>query len=162
VWTPVVHAQAKPSPGATETKAAIVSYVNPAELVSSPRYSHAALVQGARLVLVSGELALDAKGELVGRDDFRKQAAQVFANVRHALAACGASPSDVVAIETYYVNRADLPAYRDARTEFFAGRAGPPPTSTTVQVAGLVAEGALLEVSVTAVLPAQADTKSAK
>ena len=53
---------------------------------------------------------------------------------------------------THYVNRADLPAYREARAAFFAGRASAAPASTTVQVSGLVAEGALLEVGVTAVL----------
>jgi enamine deaminase RidA (YjgF/YER057c/UK114 family) len=55
----------------------------------------------------------------------------------------------VIVIETHF---ADLPAYREARTLFFAERSGPPPASTTVQVSGLVTEGALLEVGVTAAL----------
>jgi 2-iminobutanoate/2-iminopropanoate deaminase len=95
---------------------------------------------------------LDRQGELVGRDDFKQQAAQVFGNLKCALAAAGCDVSDVIAIHTHYVNRADLPAYREARAAFFAGRSGGPPTSTTVQVSGLVAEGALLEVGVTAIV----------
>jgi enamine deaminase RidA (YjgF/YER057c/UK114 family) len=130
----------------------MVSYYNPPELPSSPAYSHAAVVEGERLIYVSGQQALDAQGRLVGRDDFRRQAEQVFANVGHALAAAGADASNVVAIYTHYVNRADLPAYREARAAFFSGRATAAPASTTVQVSGLVAEGALLEVGVTAVL----------
>ena len=132
-----------------------VSYFNPAELPSSPAYSHAAAVASGRVVFVSGEQALDAQGQLVGKDDFKRQAEQVFANVKRALSAAGAGISDVVAIYTHYVNRADLPAYREARAAFFAGRTGEPPTSTTVQVVGLVAEGALLEVGVTAIIPAR-------
>jgi enamine deaminase RidA (YjgF/YER057c/UK114 family) len=131
----------------------LVTYFNPPELLSSPRYSHAAVIHGGRLVYVSGEQALDAKGELVGPGDFRRQAEQVFANVKRALAAAGADPSHVVKIDTHYVNRADLLTYREAREAFFAGRQTPPPTSTTVQVSGLVTEGALLEVGVTAVVP---------
>jgi len=130
----------------------MVSYYNPPELPSSPAYSHAAVVERERLIFVSGQQALDAQGHLVGRDDFRRQAEQVFANVGHALAAAGADASNVVAIYTHYVNRADLPAYREARAAFFAGRPNAAPASTTVQVSGLVAEGALLEVGVTAVL----------
>jgi enamine deaminase RidA (YjgF/YER057c/UK114 family) len=138
----------------SKKEVSIVSYFNPAELPSSPVYSHAASVDGGRVVYVSGQQSLDPQGQLVGRDDFKRQADQVFANVKHALSAAGASVSDVVAIYTHYVNRADLPAYREARAAFFAGRSTNPPTSTTVQVVGLVAEGALLEVGVTAVVSA--------
>jgi enamine deaminase RidA (YjgF/YER057c/UK114 family)/quinol monooxygenase YgiN len=140
---------------ATSTAAAqsAVSYLNPPELPRAPRYSHAAKVNGGRLVFVSGEVALDANGQLVGRGDFRKQAEQVFANLRAALAAAGAGVSDVVSINSHLVNLADIAAYRDVRQAFFSTRTAPPPTSTTIQVAGLVTEGALLEVSVVAVVP---------
>ncbi len=131
-----------------------VGYPEPPELVRSPYYSHAAVVNGGRLVFVSGQVALDAGGQLVGRGDFRKQAEQVFANLGHALRAAGADVTDIVALDTFLVNLADLPAYREVRQQFLAPRRTPPPTSTTVQVAGLVVEGALLEVSAVAVLPA--------
>ncbi len=108
----------------------MVSYHNPPELPSSPAYSHAALIDGGRVIYVSGQQALDAQGQLVGRDDFARQAAQVFANIDRALAAAGADATNVVAINTHYVDRADLPASRDARAAFFAGRTAPAPTST--------------------------------
>jgi enamine deaminase RidA (YjgF/YER057c/UK114 family) len=142
-----------PTQAGNTSTTTLVTYFNPPELPGSPRYSHAAVIHGGRLVYVSGEQALDAKGGLVGPGDFRRQAEQVFANVKRALAAAGAEPSHVVKIDTHYVNRADLLAYREAREAFFAGRQTPPPTSTTVQVSGLVTDGALLEVGVTAVVP---------
>jgi enamine deaminase RidA (YjgF/YER057c/UK114 family) len=136
-----------------EGRSTLVSYYNPAELPASPAYSHAAVVEGGRLVIVSGQQALDAQGLLVGPGDFKRQAERVFENVRSALAAAGASVSDVIAIDTHFVDRANLPAYREARRAFFEGRSGAAPASTTVEVPGLVAEGALIEVGVTAIVP---------
>ena len=149
-------ASARTQPGQMprqQERSTMVSYYNPAELPASPAYSHAAVVEGGRLVIVSGQQALDAQGRLVGPGDFTRQAAKVFENVKSALAAAGASVSDVIAIDTHFVDRANLPAYRDARRAFFEGRSGPAPASTTVQVPGLVAEGALIEVGVTAIVP---------
>lgn len=137
----------------TAQPSANVTYYNPAELPSSPAYSHAAVVAGGRLVIVSGQQALDAQGQLVGAGDFRRQAEQVFANVKRALRTAGADVTHVVAIDTHFVGHEHLSAYRDARRAFFADRHVPPPASTTVEVSGLVAEGALLEVGVTAVVP---------
>jgi len=134
----------------------MISYFNPVDLPNSPYYSHSAALNGGRLVLVSGQAPLDATGKLVGRGDVRQQAEQVFANLRRALQAAGADVADLLNLETYYLNRADLPVYAEVRRAFFAGRAQPP-TSTTVQVAGLVTEGALLEISAVAVVPAQAE-----
>ena len=141
----------------------MVTYYNPAELPASPAYSHAALISSGRLVFVSGQQALDAHGRIVGAGDFRCQAEHVFANVKRALRAAGADVSHVVAIDTHFVGRDNLPAYREARRAFFASRQTAPPASTTVEVAGLVADGALLEVGVTAVVPeAGASTPSTR
>ena len=130
-------------------------YFNPEELTKSPYYSHSAIVTGGDLVLVSGQLALDAGGALVGPGDMRQQAATVFSNIRVALEAAGATVGDIVSIDTYYTSRDDLAAYRDARVEFFRDRTAPPPVSVAVQVAGLVLEDAVVEVSVAAWKPAR-------
>ena len=124
-------------------------------MASSPYYSHSARVEGGALVLVSGQMALDETGALVAPGDMRAQAERVFANVHSALEAAGASVDDVVSIDTYYTSRDDLTAYREARLEFFRERSAAPPVSVAVQVAGLVLEGAVLEVSVVAVVPAR-------
>jgi enamine deaminase RidA (YjgF/YER057c/UK114 family)/quinol monooxygenase YgiN len=134
----------------------MISYFNPSDLPPSPYYSHSAALNSGRLVFVSGQAPLDATGKLVGRGDVRQQAEQVFANLRRALQAAGADVADLLNIETYYLNRADLPVYAEVRRAFFAEREHPP-ISTTVQVAGLVTEGALLEISAVAVVPARAE-----
>jgi len=146
--------QSSAQTGSTEAKTQPgVTYLDPAEVTRSPRYSQVAVVNNGRLVLISGQIATDAKGELVGRGDIRKQSEQIFANIRYALKAAGADVGDIVNIRTDLLSLADLPGYREARQAFLSARKNPPPTSTTVQVAGLVTEGALLEVTVMAVIP---------
>jgi enamine deaminase RidA (YjgF/YER057c/UK114 family) len=131
-----------------------VQYINPDTLAKSPRYSHVAVVSEGRMIFISGEVAMGPDGKLVGEGDFKAQAQQVFRNLQAALASAGATPDDVVSINTYMLRLSDMDDYRAARSAFFAARKSPPPTSTTVAVAGLVTPGALLEVSVTAVIPA--------
>ncbi len=143
------------SPTAGSNTQSAVSYLNPPDMVRSPRYSQAGVVNGGRLAFISGQTALDANGQLIGAGDFRKQAAQVFANLGKALTAAGTNVDGIVNINASLVNVTDLAAYREARQAFFSGRTNPPPTSTTVQVAGLVTEGALLEVSAIAVVSEQ-------
>jgi len=140
-----------------ETTRSAVSYLNPPELASSPRYSQAAVINRGQLLLVSGQVALDGKGQLVGRGNFRAQAEQVFANLRSVLRSAGGEIPDIINISTHLVRLADLPTYREVRQAFFFSRKTPPPTSTTVQVAGLATDGALLEVSVMAVIPERQD-----
>ena len=66
----------------------MINFVNPPELSSPPGYSHVAEVRGGRLVYISGQIALDAQGKLVGKGDLEAQADQVFRNLAAALA-CG-------------------------------------------------------------------------
>src|SRR5215475_8079421 len=85
----------------TESKAQpAVSYLDPEELARSPRYSQVAVINSGRLVLISGQIASDAKGQLVGRGDIRKQSEQIFANIRFALKAAGGDVSNIVNINT--------------------------------------------------------------
>lgn len=125
-----LYAQSTDSEGSTKK---MITYHNPSELLQSPYFSHAAQVNGGRIIYISGQAPLNAKGQLVGSGNFRKQAEKVFANLQSALTSAGASASDVIQIETYYVNRADLPIYGELRQVFFAGRKTPPPALCTGQ-----------------------------
>jgi enamine deaminase RidA (YjgF/YER057c/UK114 family) len=88
------------------------------------------------MVVVSGQVPLDAQGRLVGRDDPAAQVRQVFENLRTALAAAGASMSQVVKLTVFLTDLAHLPEFRRVRDEFITGQA--PPASSLVQVSGLV------------------------
>ena len=77
-------------------------------------YTHVVTGSG-RLVAVSGQVALDERGELVGASDPAAQARQVFENLRRCLAAAGAGFGDVIKLTYYVTDVADMPAIRAAR-----------------------------------------------
>jgi reactive intermediate/imine deaminase len=109
--------------------------VRPAGLPPVNGYSHAVAFSGP-LVVISGQLPLDADGQLVGLDDPEAQIRQVFTNLAGVLAAAGASMQDVVKLTVFLTDLEDLATFRRVRDEFV-----PPdqaPASTLVQVAGLV------------------------
>ncbi|GAA4682939.1 RidA family protein [Streptomyces youssoufiensis] len=112
-------------------------------------FSHVVIGTGT-LVAVSGQIAVDAQGELVGRDDPEAQARQVFANLQRCLEAAGASFADVVKLTFYVTDVAHLPAVRAARDAYVD--TARPPASSAVQVAGLIRPELLVEVDALAVL----------
>lgn len=106
----------------------------PDGLAPGPGYSHVATGRG-RLVVVAGQVALDAEGRLVGSGDTVAQARQVFENLRLALAAAGATFDDVVKLTYFLVDAGELPEIRKVRDLYV--NADQPPASTAVQVAAL-------------------------
>ncbi|GAA2952713.1 MULTISPECIES: RidA family protein [Streptomyces] len=113
-------------------------------------YSHVVMGSG-RWVALSGQVALDERGEVVGAGDPLAQARQVFENLRRCLAAAGATFDDVVKLTFYVTDTAFLPAVREARDAYVDVER--PPASTAVQVAALFRPKLLLEVEAFAVLP---------
>ena len=110
--------------------------------------SQVAIATG-RLVIVSGQVALDENGQIIGEGDFEAQAVRVFGNVKSALAAGGASLEDVVRLGAFLTDRQYLPIYREVRTRYLAE---PYPASTGV-IADLIMPELLIEVEALAVLP---------
>jgi enamine deaminase RidA (YjgF/YER057c/UK114 family) len=111
-------------------------------------YSLGFVTQGKRTVYVAGQIPLNEKGELVGKDDPEAQARQVFTNMKGVLAAAGVKMDDVVKITTIIKNGADFPKIGAARKEFFKE---PYPAGTTF-IAPLLNPDWLLEVEAVAVL----------
>src|SRR5690349_22125351 len=64
-------------------------------------YAHVVVVQPGTQVFVSGQLARDAKGNLVGKGDMGAQIRQVGENIKTALAAAGCTLADIVKTTTY-------------------------------------------------------------
>ena len=115
----------------------------PEGLAAGRGYSHVVTGRG-RLVVISGQVAQDERGNLVGEGDAHAQARQVFENLRLCLASAGAGFSDVVKLGFFVLDVAHLPALRAARDAVVDTTR--PPASTAVQVAALFAPGYLLEV----------------
>jgi reactive intermediate/imine deaminase len=116
-------------------------------------YSHAVRVESAEAtwIHISGQIANDVDGELVGPGDLRAQTRQVFENLKAILAANGATFADVVKIGTYLTTLDDLAGMREVRSEYLTSE---PPASTAVRVVALVVPDALIEIDLVAVVPA--------
>jgi len=107
-------------------------------------------VRAGDLVFVSGIVAMDREGQLVGGADVVAQARQVFQNMREVLAAAGCGFEDVVRVTIYLTDVDDRPSINPVRQEVF-GEARP--ASTLVEVSRLAVPGAKIEVEAVALLP---------
>lgn len=101
-----------------------------------------AAVRFGDMIAVSGQIAMDGAGNLVGKDDFPEQAEQCFANLAAVLKQAGGSLRDVVSLTTYLKSP-------DFAQEFLAVRArhfpDHPPATTTV-IADMLAPDFLIEI----------------
>jgi enamine deaminase RidA (YjgF/YER057c/UK114 family) len=127
-----------------------ISLLQPAGLVHSPAFSHVAVLPaGTTQILIGGQNAVDEQGALIGEGDFVAQVHQVMANLKLALAAAGASMTDLVSICLAVVEGTDLRAGYAAAATYLGGNQ-PPPLISAVIVAGLAVPGALIELSAVA------------
>jgi 2-iminobutanoate/2-iminopropanoate deaminase len=114
-------------------------------------YAPVVTVVPGKLVFVSGLLARNSAGEIVGKGDMRAQIQQVGENLRTALTAAGATLSDLVRTQTFTTDIDAFFQHVDVRMEYF-GQALP--TSTTVEVRRLSHPDFLVEVEAIAVIAA--------
>src|SRR3954453_15516843 len=127
-----------------------VKRTNPPALSAPTGYTHIVEVSGpAKTIYISGQIAYDKDGNVVGAGDMKAQAEQVFKNLEIALTAAGAKFSDVVKMNTYITDMDKAPAVREVRARYFGAAT---PASTFVKVAGLVRSELLLEIEVIAVV----------
>lgn len=101
------------------------------------------MAPGERFIFVSGQVALDESGALVGKGDVAVQAEQVFKNIHRILRDCGAGIDDIVKITWYFRDLNDRALIAAARERFLGAHR---PASTAVAISRLVSEDWLIEV----------------
>lgn len=111
-------------------------------------YSHVVVIEARKTIFVSGQLARDGKGEIVGKGDMRAQIRQTGENIRAALAAAGATLGDIVKTNTYVTSIEEFFKHTDVRMEYF----GAMPTSTTIEVSKLAHPDLMVEIEVIAMV----------
>lgn len=111
-------------------------------------YSHVA--RAGQTLYISGQLALDASGAVIGLGDARAQSRQCYANLAAILAHYGGSLRHLVKTTTYVTHWAYRPLVAAARDEFFPS--APYPANTLVVVQGLAEPHFLVEIEGIAVL----------
>jgi 2-iminobutanoate/2-iminopropanoate deaminase len=109
------------------------------------------VVTVGRLVFVSGCVASDANGKVVGGSDVVAQARQVHENIKRCLTAAGATFADICKVTVYVKNMADREKINTVRKEYFGASR---PASTLIEVSRFVSSDYLLEIEAIAVKPA--------
>jgi 2-iminobutanoate/2-iminopropanoate deaminase len=101
-------------------------------------------------IWISGMLALDASGAMLGGDDVVAQAERVHENIGAVLAKAGAGFEDVVKVTVYLRRIGDRAAVNTVRRKFFGESR---PASTLVEVSAFVLPDALVEIDAVARQP---------
>src|SRR5205807_9464299 len=99
------------SPGMTRRKDEYmppINRINPPELGTPPGYSQVVEVSAGRVIFIAGQTALDRDGNLVGKNDFAAQAAQVFHNLAIALQASGCTAANLVKLTVFLTDMNNL------------------------------------------------------
>lgn len=115
-------------------------------------YANGIAVEG-RQVFIAGQIGWNEHAKLVS-DDFVAQVEQALSNIVQVLAEAGGEPGHLVRITWYLADKSEYmarqkeigSAYRRVIGRHF-------PTMTAVVVAGLLEEGAKVEIEATAVIP---------
>ena len=110
-------------------------------------YSQA--VKSNELLFISGQVGLDRKGHLVGRD-IATQTDQVMKNIKAVLYSAGCTFDDVIKISIFLVNLEDRPKFHEVRKRYFTNGQ---PASTLLVVKSLANKDYLVEVEAIAQLP---------
>ena len=125
----------------------VINRVNPPELGEPPGYSQIVEIVAGRIVFISGQIAVDADGNVVGKNDFAAQAERVFQNLSIALQARGCTAANLVKLTVFLTDMDNLGRYREARNRFFASVTPPAaPAVTLVEVSKLYGPDFMIEI----------------
>ena len=107
-------------------------------------------VRAGDLLFVSGIVAVDGEGRLVGGEDVVAQTRQVLDTMRTVLAAGGCGFADVVKVTIFLTSIDDRPLINPLRQQAFGSAR---PASTLVEVPRLAVDGAKVEIECVALVP---------
>lgn len=112
-------------------------------------YSPAILATGQKWLFISGQVARDEKGNVVGKGDLVAQAKYIYGRIHKILNAAGGDFNNIVAMNYYVTDFSLYPKVAELRFKYFTKDF---PASTAVEVKALVDKDMLLEVQAIAVL----------
>ncbi|HUE66794.1 MAG TPA: RidA family protein [Candidatus Acidoferrum sp.] len=107
-------------------------------------------VVAGRTLYVSGLVATNEDGEVIGTGDVVEQTRQIFRNLKRILDAAGATPADVAKVTIFMRDVAQRPLINPIRQEFFGPHR---PASTLIEISRLVRDDLLIEIEAVAQLP---------
>ena len=134
-----------------DSRPTVIRFLNPASMPQSVGYTQVAEVTGGKMVYLSGQVAIDPAGSIVGAGDLRAQTQQIFENLKAGLAAAGATFDHVVKLQLYMLDITQIQIVRDVRDRYVNTQS--PPASTAVEVRRLFRDELVIEIDAIAALP---------
>jgi 2-iminobutanoate/2-iminopropanoate deaminase len=137
----------------SQTDTSLVKLKNPATVAAPKGYSHLAEIDlgTCKMLILSGQVAFDNKGTLVGPGDYEKQTEQIFVNIQHIIESAGGTMDNLIKLGVYMRDVGQVQKFRSARDRFINIKN--PPASTLVEVSKLFRDDVLIEIEATAVIP---------
>ena len=130
-----------------------IQHINPTGMYVSPVFSQGIILPAnARILLIGGQNAVDANGQIVGKGDVALQSEKAIDNMLKVLEAAGGNLENLVKTTIMLRADADLAAAFPAWAKVWGNRPNPP-TVTGMKVAGLANPDFLIEIEAMAVLP---------
>ena len=115
-----------------------------------PYYSNCVRSDAGPLLWISGQVALDRDGNMVGEGDLRAQAVQVLENIKGILADSGATMDDIVKVTVYVTDIRAFNDIADIRERYFPKEG---PSSVICEVSALAWPEFMIEIEAVAVVP---------
>ena len=136
----------------SQMDSSIVKFRNPSSVAAPKGYSHTAIIDlgNSQMIVMSGQVAFDKQGNLVGKDNLAKQTEQVFLNIQNSISELRGTMDNVIKIGVYMVDVSQVQIFRDIRNKFINLKN--PPTSTLVEVNKLFRDDILIEIEATAII----------
>ena len=134
-----------------DTSSTVVRFLNPASMPQSVGYTQLVEVTGSKMLYLSGQVAINPAGQIIGTGDLHAQTQQVFENLKAGLAAVGATFEHVVKLHLYLLDITQIQIVRDVRDRYINTQF--PPASTAIEVRRLFRDELLIEIDAIAALP---------
>jgi 2-iminobutanoate/2-iminopropanoate deaminase len=130
-----------------------VAFINPSSVNVPKGYSQAVAIDMGKntMLILSGQVALNKDGKLIGQGDLSQQIQQVFSNIKSIVESAGGTMDNVVKLNYYMLDVSQVQVLRDIRDKFI--NIDHPPAGTLVQVSKLFRDDILIEIEATAVIP---------
>ena len=127
-------------------------FINPEVLLKPSGYTHVVVSGPGKTIYISGQVPVNANGEIVGKGELKVQVKQVYENLKLCLAAAGATFNDVVKMNTYVVNYKPeyITTFREVRSGYLSSKN--PPASTLAGVQALYHPDVMIEVEAIAIV----------
>lgn len=127
-----------------------ITFRNPETMPKSSGYTNVVEVNSGPMIYISGQVAVNNEGNMVGVGNLAEQTRQVFENIKAALEDRGASFHDVVKFTFFVTDISQIQIVRDIRDQYINMKN--PPASSAVEVSKLVKEEFLIEIEAIAAL----------